>query len=171
MADTKTLTTTITARVAWDYRNDQDTSGRVAVDANNLAYTLRATFGDALDKANMIYTQSETLSVGNLDIDLAGGITDTWGTTITFTKVKGIYVKNNNLVAGDTLSVGGAAANPLVNWVADGTDIVVVGPGGVLMLWNPSAAGYAVAGGAKVLRLTATGHTISYDLAVIGTIA
>ncbi len=108
---------------------------------------------------------------GTDDIDLAGGITsDVAGTTITFTTVKLILVRANSANTNDVL-MGGAAATVFVNWVSDATDVVVIEPGGVFLLYTPSAAGYAVGAGASdLLRFTnsAGGTTVNYKIYILG---
>jgi hypothetical protein len=111
----------------------------------------------------------------NVDIDLAGVLTDPYGQTITFAKVKGLIVA---AAAGNTnnVIVGGAAATQFASWVGAATHTVTVRPGGVLALFTGSADanGYAVAAGSTdFLRIANSGGTtsVTYDIWVIGTSA
>lgn len=163
MAST-TLATTLTSGIMWDFRQDTGTidSGLIAVDSNRLSQTQRL----ANAAADMVWHNHNTLTVGTLDIDLAGVLRDTFGNVLTFVKVMGIYVKNLNTVAGDILKIGGDA-NGLVNWVASATDIVQINAGGCLLVWNP--IGYTVtAATGDILQLEAVAHDITYDIVIVG---
>ncbi len=108
---------------------------------------------------------------GTDDIDLAGGITsDVAGTTIIFTAIKLIMLRANSANTNDCL-LGGAASAQFVNWVSDATDVVVIEPGGLFLLYTPSATGYAVgAGSSDLLRVTnsAGATTVNYKIYVLG---
>jgi len=128
--------------------------------------------GTVLDQADRMWHDNRTLSATSEDIDLAGGVTDGLGASVTFVKVKCIAIFNNSTTAGDNLTVGGAAATQFVNWVGDATDKIVIGPGGCFLLWNPSLAGYAVGAGASdLLKVDSGANEIEYDIIIIGTSA
>jgi len=136
--------------------------------------TISLATGVAADQADLIFSDQRTLGAGaNEDLDLAGVLTDPFGQTVTFAKVKMIYIFAA-AANGDYIQVGGAAATQFVNWVADATDKVNVCPGGLFLLATPTLAGYAVGAGASdFLRITnadgAAGAT--YDIVIIGTSA
>jgi len=128
--------------------------------------------GTALDQADRLWHDTRTLTATSEDLDLAGGLTDGLGETITFAKVKAVLIVNKNVTAGAILKIGGAAANQFVNWVADASDIVNVQPGGALLLWAPSLAGYGVtADTGDKLKIDSGAATIEYDIVIIGTSA
>jgi hypothetical protein len=132
--------------------------------------------GTAAGQADLIFSDTRTLAASaNEDLDLAGGLTGAFGTSLTFVKVKVIFVA---AAAGNTnnVIVGGAPANAFVNWVSDATDKVVVKPGGFLMLsvGTGDLAGYGVtAGTGDLLRIANSGGTtsVTYDIVVFGTSA
>ena len=125
--------------------------------------------GKGLDQADRMWHDSRQLIETSEDLDLAGGVTDGLGETITFAKVKCIAIFNKATSVGFNLTVGGAAANQLINWVGDASDKIVIGPGGCLVLWNPSAAGYAVtAGTGDLLKIDSGGNTVDYEIIIIG---
>ncbi len=80
--------------------------------------------GDALNKASKLYVaQNVSLPTGDSDVyDLiGGGLTDALGTSVSWTKIKGIYIKNETATAqqitmtttisqlsGETIPYGGA---------------------------------------------------------------
>ena len=126
--------------------------------------------GTGLDNADLVFHDSRTLAATSEDLDLAASLSDSFGNTLTFVKVKGIFIKNTSTTAGDILSVGGAAANQFINWVGNSSDIINIGPDGVLFLWDPSLAAYAVtAGTGDLLKIDAGGNTITYEIIIIGT--
>ena len=96
------------------------------------------------------------------DLDLAGGVNNSFGTALTFARVKLLCVLadsgNNGLI-----QVGGAAATQFVNWVAHSSDIVNVRADGMLLLVARDATGYAVTGGTgdllKIYNSGAAGAT------------
>ncbi len=136
----------------------------------NLADALAS--GTAIDQADLLFHDERTLAATSEELDLAGGLTSSFGATLTFVKIKGILIRNTSETAGDILAVGGAAANAFANWVGNTSDIVNVGPNGFLLLWNPSLAGYGVtAGTADLLKIDAGANTITYEIMLIGTSA
>jgi len=130
--------------------------------------------GTGLDGANRVWSDERTLGAGaNDDHDLTAGLTDAFGNVIVFAALRAIIVYNKGTAAADVLSIGAAALNPIASPFGDVTDIVKVGPGGVLFLWNPSLAGYAVTtDAADILRIHngGAGDTI-YQIILIGSTA
>ena len=84
--------------------------------------------------------------------------------------------------SGETLTVGGATFNAFMRFVADYTDQIVLGPGGVLFLWNPidgydvaaggggsgSGSGSASGSAEENLTIDPGSATITYDIVLIG---
>ena len=127
--------------------------------------------GTGLDQADQVWSDSGTLSsTASATLDIAGGLTNNLGETVTFAIVKGLAISVTSTNTTDIMSVGGAASNAWETWVGAAGDVVKVGPGGVLLNWNPSAAGFAVtAGSADQLKLTNTGtNTLSYNVWICG---
>lgn len=132
------------------------------------SYTL--TNGTAADQANQIWSDTRTLAASSTeDLDLAGGLTNAFGTTLTFTKIKSIIVK---AAAGNTNNVlVGGASNAFVNWVSDATDKIVVRPGGCFALHTSDSTAYAVtASTGDLLRIgnSSSGTSVTYDIILIG---
>lgn len=147
-------------------------SSDLTSDSSSLNYSKAYTIsnGTVADSANMIWTDTRTISAsGTDDLDLAGVLTDSYGGSITFTKIKGIIVSaaagNTNLVL-----VGGGSAN-FINWVGAAGDIIKVRPGGVFALYANDATGYAVtATTADILEIanSSSGTSVTYDIVLIG---
>jgi hypothetical protein len=127
--------------------------------------------GTGSGQADRLWTDRRTLAAsGSEDLDLAGVLTDAFGATITFARVKGLIVKaaaanSNNVI------VGGAAATQWATWAGAATHTVTVRPGGAFALFAPDATAYAVtAGTGDLLKIanSGAGTTVDYDIVVIG---
>jgi hypothetical protein len=129
--------------------------------------------GTGAGQADRIFHDRRTLAASATeDLDLAGTLTDPFGATITFARIKALLVA---AAAGNTnnVIVGGAATNQFLTWVGAGTHTVTVRPGGVLALLagGADATGYAVtAGTGDLLRIanSAGGTSVDYDIVLIG---
>lgn len=129
--------------------------------------TIDLTNGTGANQANMLFTDTRTIGASPDDLDLYGGLTNAFGTTINFAVLKGIVI----VAAADNsgnITIGGDGSAALVNWVGDATDTIVVKPGGVFALVDPSAAGYAVTdSSADVLQINGTQDDV-YDIILFG---
>lgn len=145
----------------------------LATAAVPLAYRKNHTWTSGTDaaQANQVFHDQRTLSASATeDLDLAGGLTDAYGTTLTFTKIRALIVQAAAANTNNVL-VGGAAAAQFATWVSDATDKIVVRPGGTLALIAPDATGYAVtATTGDILRIANSAGTtsVTYDLILIG---
>jgi hypothetical protein len=139
-------------------------------------YATSLTSGTGAGSADRVWTDTRTLAASATeDLDLAGVLTDVYGATITFVKVKGLLVA---AAAGNTnnVIVGGASATQFVSWVGGATHTVTVRPGAVFALFagDADANGYATAAGSTdLLKIANSGGTtsVTYDIAIIGTSA
>lgn len=107
---------------------------------------------------------------GTLDLDLAGGITDTDGNTITFTRIRAIIVhaRSTNVNA---VVFGNAAANQALGPMGAAAHTIAVARGGTMMLCNPSAAAWPItAATADHIQFAngGAGTGVLFDLCIIG---
>lgn len=127
--------------------------------------------GTGADQANMIWTDTRTLSASAAeDLDLYGGLTNAFGDTMNFTAIKGIFIVAS---AGNTnnVLVGGDGTAPAVGWVGNGSDIIVVKPGGMFCLYDPSAGGNGITNTtADILQIanSSSGSSVDYDVLILG---
>lgn len=136
-------------------------------------YTVARPFtsGTGANQADLAFTDTRTLSASATEnLDLAGGLTDALGNTLTFASVKALIIV---AAAGNTndVVVGGAASNAWATPFGDATDTVKVPPGGVLVLADFGATGFAVtAGTGDILKVAngGSGTSVSYDLLIVG---
>lgn len=161
-----TLAMSIALTLNGNYQNALDLS--TPHDPFGVAFRDSLATGTGKDQNNVLWHDSRTLTAESEDLAL-GALVDAFGTTVTFTKVKGIYIRNTSTTADDILLVGGAAGTQFVNWVANSSDIIHIYPDGVFFLHNPSAAGYAVGDTtADDLKIDAVANTITYEIAIWG---
>jgi hypothetical protein len=168
------LSTNVRVGVAAKQSSTLDLGTSEANIKKDISYSLAT--GTATGQADRLFSDTRTLAASaNEDLDLAGGVTDAFGVSLTFVKVKGILIKaadanTNNIV------VGGAATNAFVGWVGAATHTVTVRPGGTLLVAvsDLDLGGYTVtAGTGDLLRVTngGAGTSVSYDILVWGTSA
>jgi len=123
------------------------------------------------DELTTVWHDQRTLAASATeDLDLSGSLTDTFGNSVALTSVRMLIVKADDGNTNDVL-VGGAAANQFINWVSNSSDVVVVKPGGILLLFAPTASGYAVtAGTGDLLKIANSAGTtgVTYDIYVGG---
>ena len=134
----------------------------------SLGVALTLADGTAANQVDLAF--SDTRTTATEELDLSGVLTDSFGDTITFARVKGILIK---AASANTLDVyvGGAVANGFITPFVDATDKVVVKAGGALFFWAPDATAFAVAAGTgDLLKIAASdGATpITYDIIIIG---
>jgi hypothetical protein len=166
------LQTDIAVNVAAAYQAALDLTTPIAAHAIKNALSLSSGTGNG--QADLVFSDTRTIAASSSEnLDLAGVLADAFGATLTFVKIKAIYIK---AAAGNTndVVVGGAASNGFVNWVADTTDKINIRPGGVFLLVDPQGSGYAVtASTGDILKVANSGGTtgVTYDIVIIGTSA
>ncbi len=127
--------------------------------------------GTGAGQIDRVFGDARTLSASATEnLDLAGGITDAFGQTITFAKVRGLLISAD---AGNTndVVVGGAASNAFVGPFADASDKIKIAPGASVLITAP-AAGWTVTAGTGDILLVAnggSGTSVTYKIAIVGT--
>lgn len=165
---TTSLTSQLRLTLGWQYQNTLDLS--TVADNGSIQLDDDLENGSGLDQANLVWHDRRTLAAAaNDDLDLAGVLSSGFGQTVSFAKLKGMLIHNRATSAGEVLHIGGGS-NPISDWIGASGDIVKVGPNGILLLWNPSLAGYAVtASTADILRITNAGSgSVDYDILLLG---
>lgn len=145
--------------------------------AFNPASSISYSDGAGANQANLIWSDTRTIAASGTDeIDLTGlvnspqvAMTDVYGQTVTFARVKAIYVA---AASGNTnnVNVVRPASNGFALFLAAG-DGLALAPGDVFMWASPTAAGKAVTGGsADLLHLinSAGSTTVTYTIVIIG---
>lgn len=165
------LTATIGMKFAGKFVSELD------VNSAEYPFSLSSNFtfanGTGANQANQVFTDTRTIAAsGNEDLDLAGSLSDAFGNTITFTKVKAIHVITD---AGNTnnVEVTRPASNGLPMFMAAG-DGISLGPGWSTTIVAPTAAGITVtAGTGDLINIanSAGSTSVTYTIVIIGTVA
>jgi hypothetical protein len=166
-----TLITELTTRVVAEYTS--------ALDIGETKYKpdyrqrINLTSGTGAGQADKIFSDTRTVNASsNDDLDLAAGLTDAFGASITFARVKALIVTAAAANTNNVL-VGGDATNTFLTWVVAEADAVILRPGATLALFagEADATGYAVtAATGDLLRITnsAGGTSVTYSIVIIG---
>lgn len=135
-----------------------------------LRYAISQVVSDGADanEASMHWHDSrQLLASGTDDIDLAGGITNAFGATITFARVKSILVRNKGTTAA-AITVGPSPTNGVANFLGTNDRL----PAGAWMAMGLfDATGWVItAGSADRIRVTNTSGSLTqeYEIIVIG---
>lgn len=135
-----------------------------------LANRTRLTSGTGLGAADMQWSDTRTLAASATeDLDLAGSLTGPLGTTLTFARIKLVYV-TAALANTNDVNVTRPASNGVPLFLAAG-DGLAVKPGGTFLWVAPNAAGVAVtASTGDLLTFTnSAGSTaVTYSIVVLG---
>ncbi|MFE7273038.1 hypothetical protein [Streptomyces sp. NPDC057623] len=143
----------------------------VPQDAIEYLKALSFTDGAGAGAANLVFHDKRTLAASATEnLDLAGVLSDKFGTALTFARIKAVLVvaaaANTNNV-----QVTQPAANGVPGVFLAAGDGVSVQPGGAFLWVAPSAAGAVVTAGTGDL-LTATnsaaGTSVTYDVLILG---
>jgi hypothetical protein len=128
--------------------------------------------GTGAGKADRVWSDRRTLAASATeDLDLAGVLTDAFGSAITFARIKGLIVaaadaNTNNVV------VGAAASAPWITLLG-ATHTLTLRPGAFVAVGTGAAdaIGYAVtATTADLLKIanSSSGTSVTYDVHIIG---
>lgn len=118
-------------------------------------------------------------------LDLAGGVTNSWGDALTFSYIKSIKIENKGVpnaspatawtwTSGEDVEVG-AGANFITSFwggaSAAGTEKLIVRTGGLMQLVAPHDGYLVTAGTADILRISLEGsgsYDVDYDIVING---
>ena len=135
-------------------------------------YTVTYADGTGANQANMWWHDQRTLGASATeDLDLAGSLTSAFGTSITLTSLKGVFVyasSSNN--SANNVNVTRSAANG-ITWLLAAGDGIGLKPGAWVAWFDPSANGATVtAGSADLITFTNSAGTNSvvYDVFLLG---
>lgn len=164
-----TLTSKLKLILTHTFQNSLDLSA--PIDDLRLDLSDELAQGTATDQADQVWHDRRTLVGVTENLDLAGALTNAFGSTITFVTLKALVLHNRTLTTAATLTVGGAAANAFATPFGAATDKIIVQPDGLLLLWAPRT-GYAVtAATGDILKLDPGSATVEYDIYLLGTTA
>jgi len=127
--------------------------------------------GTGANQADVIWQDKRTLAASaseSLDLQ-TGALADSFGATLTLSKIKAIIIAADAANTND-VQVGGAGANAITAPFGSGTDYVAIQPGGILVLVNPTSGGYLVDGTHKLLKVANSAGTtgVTYSIIIFG---
>jgi hypothetical protein len=127
--------------------------------------------GTGASQADRIFHDQRTIiASGTDDLDLAGVLTDVFGVTVTFARIRGLIVAAASTNTNNVI-IGNATSNGFITWVGAAAHTVTVRPGGFLALTATDATSYAVtAATGDILRIanSGAGTSVVYDIVLIG---
>lgn len=142
-----------------------------AIDPLLISQLLTLSNGTASGNASQQWHDTRSLGASaSENLDLAGSLTNAFGVTLTFTKIKLVYVKAaaaNN--AANLVQFQRATSNGVPIFLA-ATDGLQLNPGGVFLFYDPVGVTVTASTG-DILTVTnsAGTNTVSYDIVIIGT--
>ena len=183
---TKTLTAKVRSKSSWTYTNRDDMSG--PTDVGVMEPTTNFTSGtgalevNAMWRARRLITHATTTD----DLDLYGGLTDSFGVSLSFSVIKYIAIENKGtpnaagtawtISPGQDILIGGAGAagNAWAPWANDNKDAEMrLRAGGMFVMSAPSEGWNVGAGSDDILRLlwdgsVASGGDTDVDIVIMG---
>lgn len=138
----------------------------------NLAKQITMATGTATGLADQMWSDTRTITASsNEDLDLAAALTGPLGGTLTFVKLKLLYVAaasaNTNAVRVTRPASNGV---PIFLAASDGTDVL---PGGAFLWCGPGAGVTVTAATGDLINIanSSSGTSVTYDVVIIGTSA
>lgn len=117
---------------------------------------------------DQVWHDRRTLADGASEtLDLTASLTDAFGDTVSFSNLKGMYIRNNSTEA--YLRIGGAASNALTLLVTS-DDLINLPPQGVMYFQFERADGFIVSIDDQ-LKITHDGSgsdSLTYDIVLVG---
>ena len=109
----------------------------------NKAFSNTFTDGTGDDQVDLVFTDQRTINASSDDeLDLYGSLTDAFGNTLNFAKVKVIVIKAS-AANSNNINIGGSASNPFDGPFLSSSDIHVLQPDGIYVTTAPNT-GYTV---------------------------
>lgn len=166
----ETLIATITTKIDAVLQNALDLVNAQAA----MSYESKQAFsnGTGANNVNNIFSDTRTLSASaNEDLDLAGGLANALGTTLTFTKIKFLHIK---AAAGNTnnVQITRKTDTGVPFLLADGDGFALTPGAEVTFVW-PDANGIAVTGATDdIINVanSAGGTSVTYTIIVGGVV-
>jgi uncharacterized protein (DUF697 family) len=157
------------ASVTWDATNVLDLS--TARDKATLAYTDSIDDGTGADQAKVVWHDKGTIANGgSATIDVAGSLTDAFGNSAVFTKIKGIMLINRGIANGASYTETSGENIIMSTSTLTSADLTApLEPGGVFLFTSPKVGGAVTATSADTITLTRAGSgTVTYEVVIWG---
>jgi hypothetical protein len=164
------LTTTIAASIRAQLVGTSD-HGSPASD-ELLAYSKSLLTGTGSSQADKVFSDQRTIVASSSEtLDLTA-LTDPFGVTLTFAKVKAILIVASANNTNDVV-IGNAASNPFLGPLAGTTPTITLKPGGAVLLTAPVGGWTVTDSSTDNLKVanSSSGSSVVYDVVIIGTSA
>lgn len=163
-----TLRSIVKASVDATYKNLLDLG--TPTDAFSKTYTIEMSNGTGSNSADLMFSDQRTLAAsGTEDLDLAGSLTNAFGSTLTYVELRAVLVSAASANTNNVL-VSRPATNGVPLFSAAG-DQIIIPPGGVF-LWSCPADGKVAVTASTGDLLTVTNSagstSVTYDVIIIG---
>lgn len=128
--------------------------------------------GTTAGKADMRFADTRTLAASATeDLDLAGVLTDVYGTALTFVRIKGIFISASAANSNNVI-IGAAASNQWAG-LLNTTGTLTLRPGATFAAVSGSTDATAMAvtaGTGDLLKVanSGAGTSVTYDIVIIG---
>lgn len=159
----------ISAAVNWDATNVLTLS--TGHDKSALSYSDSLADGTSADQCKCVYHTQGTLANGaSTNIDVSGSLTDMFGNSAVFTKIKGIFIINKGIASGSTYTeTSGENLIVSTSTLTAAIHSAPIEPGGCLLFTSPKVGGTVTATSADLITLTRAGSsTITYQIVIWG---
>lgn len=174
VGDTNLQSCTITLKIAAVLNKELDLS--TPDDTLSISDVVKLSDGTGAENGNQMWHDTRTLATGaSENLDLAGVLTNAFGDTVTFAKIRVVYIRNNSTAS--SLLVGGAASNAWFPFLVDSSDKIKLQPKSTnyvsdFVMTAPGTAGFAVtAGSADQLKIehgAEASASLTYTIVLIG---
>ena len=163
MSVTGTVESRITARVT--------RASDVGSVEQSIAFSDRLSLsaGTGSAQADLAFTDTRTIAASsNDDLDLAGGVSDAFGNTLTFVDIKAIHIKAS--AANTNNVVVGGGTNAFLGFFGDASDKIALAPGQFMTITAPAGGGAVTAGTGDILRVanSGSGSGVDYTITIFG---
>ena len=163
-----TFSGNITISVNAVLRDDLDLSD--PADIAQFLHKFTLTDGAGANQCNQMWHDQRTLAASATEnLDLSGSLTNQYGTSVVFARVKGLFVLNASAIA--TITLRGAAANGWSTMFQVSANPLILQPGAPFVNYAPNATGYLVtAGTGDTFRVNNNdgSNSATYDILIIG---
>lgn len=163
------LTTEVVGKITASYTSALD----LTTVTDPLAFLKRIDLADGTgaNQADLLWHDQRTVSASsNEDLDFAGSLSDAFGATLTFARIKllAVYAAAANTNNVEVTQPGSNGVPGIFNAAGDGVD---VRPGGLFLWCAPDATGAVVTASTGDLINVAnssSGTGVTYDIVVVG---
>ena len=163
---TRSAKGTTAVRLDGTYNDSGDVTG--AIQKLNPAKLKTWTNGNGSNQFNRYFDQKVTLAVSTPQSrDLYGSLSDRYGNTLNFVKVKFLWIENLGTVAGEVLTIDGTFIERII--LSGTTPTYKLGPGGIWYTESPVDGWAVTAGTDDVITLDPSAKDFDVRIIIGGT--